>query len=149
MALKSDSELVLFKDTSVLSHVENMKTGTVSDVDLMYQVSTEYYPNVISSFSTSSSLLSLSECYPSLSLQLALVMAQFILLSQTMYPGPSPPYQTVVRLSVNMATTTHERGHTGAACDKSSLCCSHQSQESCWSMQICADPSDTGQCSMV
>ena len=98
MALKSDSELVLFKDTSVLSHVENMKTGTVSDVDLMYQVSTEYYPNVISSFSTSSSisLLSLSECYPSLSLQLALVMAQFVLLSQTMYPGPSPPYQTVV-----------------------------------------------------
>ena len=99
MALKSDSELVLFKDTSVLSYVENMKTGTVSDVDLMYQVSTEYYPNVIiSSFSTtsSSSLLSLSECYPSLSLQLAVVMAQFILLSQTMYPGPSPPYQTVV-----------------------------------------------------
>ena len=95
--MKSDSELALFKDTSVLSHVENKKTGTVSDVDLMYQVSTEYYPNVISSFSTSSSsLLSLSECYPSLSLQLALVMAQFILLSQTMYPAPSSPYQTVV-----------------------------------------------------
>ena len=96
VALKSDSELVLFKDTSVLTLVENKKTGTISDVDLMYQVSTEYYPNVISSFSTSSSLLSLSECYPSLSLQLAVVMAQFILLSQTMYPGPSPPYQTVV-----------------------------------------------------
>ena len=45
MALKSDSELLLFKDTSVLTHVENKKTGTVSDVVLMYQVS--YQLNII------------------------------------------------------------------------------------------------------
>ena len=45
VALKSDSELVLFKDTSVLTHVENKKTGTVSDVVLMYQVS--YQLNII------------------------------------------------------------------------------------------------------
>ena len=45
VALKSDSELLLFQDTSVLTHVENKKTGTVSDVVLMYQVS--YQLNII------------------------------------------------------------------------------------------------------